>query len=268
MIKIFQNNQFGKIRVATNENNEPLFAGIDIAKALGYENPAEAIAMHCKSGDIEKHYVPHNNGIGGTNLQFIKEFAIYRLIMRSKLQEAEKFQDWVCEDVLPSIRKHGAYMTSSVIEKALSDPDTLIQLATTLKEERKQKELYRQQAEKQTKAIMENAPKVQYYDEVLQSPSTCTTSQVAKELGMTAFALNKLLAVQQIQYKQGGVWLLYAKYQDKGFTKTKTNQYNDHGEIKTTMLTVWTEKGRLFIHDIVKKIKNTAVDATLLKKHS
>jgi len=247
MIKIFQNNQFGEIRVTTNQNNEPLFNLTDVAKALGYVNPQKAVRDHCKG--VNEMDTPSNGGV--QKMKYGKDSNIYRLVMRSKLQEAEMFQDWVCEDVLPSIRKHGAYMTTSAIEKALTDPDTLIQLATTIKDERKQKELYQQQAVLQSKVINENAPKVKYYNEVLQSESTYTTSQIAKELGKSAIALNRLLAAQQIQYKQSGVWLLYAKYQDKGFTKTKTKPYNDNGEIKTAMLTVWTEKGREFIHGLV-----------------
>ncbi|MBK3519724.1 phage antirepressor KilAC domain-containing protein [Carboxylicivirga marina] len=250
MIKIFQNNQFGEIRVATNENNEPVFCLKDLCNALGLSNNRKVKSQ--LDEDVTLSYPLETPG-GLQNTTFVTEPGMYSVIIRSDSPIAKPMQRWITHDVLPSIRKHGTYMTSAVIEKALSDPDTLIQLATTLKEERKQKELYRQQAETQTKAIMENAPKVQYYDEVLQSPSTCTTSQVAKELGMTAIALNKFLAAQQIQYKQGGVWLLYAKYQDKGYTKTKTNPYNDHGEIKTTMLTVWTEKGREFIHGIVNQ---------------
>nr|DAK21840.1 MAG TPA: repressor domain protein [Caudoviricetes sp.] len=107
-IKIFENPDFGQVRVII-ENGEPLFVAKDVAVLLGYQNPTEAIATHCKSGDIEKRYVAHLNGVGGTKLQVIKEANLYRLIMRSKLQNAEKFQDWVVEEVLPSIRKTGSY---------------------------------------------------------------------------------------------------------------------------------------------------------------
>lgn len=107
-IKIFENPDFGQVRVII-ENGEPLFVAKDVAVLLGYQNPTEAIATHCKSADIEKRYVAHLNGVGGTKLQVIKEANLYRLIMRSKLQNAEKFQDWVVEEVLPSIRKTGSY---------------------------------------------------------------------------------------------------------------------------------------------------------------
>lgn len=107
-IKIFENPDFGQVRVII-ENGEPLFVAKDVAVLLGYQNPTEAIATHCKSADIEKRYVAHLNGVGGTKLQVVKEANLYRLIMRSKLQNAEKFQDWVVEEVLPSIRKTGSY---------------------------------------------------------------------------------------------------------------------------------------------------------------
>ena len=111
-IKIFNSPRFGEIRTAKTESGEPLFHATDIAKSLGYENPAEAISTHCKSGNIAKCYIPHTNGLGGVNMQFIPETEVYRLVMRSKLPDAEKFQDWVCEEVLPSIRKTGGYVVA------------------------------------------------------------------------------------------------------------------------------------------------------------
>ena len=104
----------------------------------------------------------------------------------------------------------------------------------------------------QENVIVENAPKVKYYEEVLQSDSTYITSQIAKELGVGAVTLNRKLNERMVQYKQNGTWLLYSNYQNKGYTKTKTHTYNDNGTQKTAMQTVWTEKGRLFIHRLLK----------------
>ena len=137
-IQIFKNNQFGEIRTIV-EDNKILFSGFDVATSLGYANPNEAVVTHCKSSNIEKRYVAHKNG-GGVNAYFIPESEVYRLTMRSNLKSAEKFQDWVTEDVLPSIRKHGAYMTDVTIEKVLTDPDLLISLATALKEGKEREE--------------------------------------------------------------------------------------------------------------------------------
>ena len=115
--------------------------------------------------------------------------------------------------------------------------------------ELEQKEM---QLQIQSNQIKQAAPKVDYYDNVLQSNSTYTTNQIAKELGMSAIGLNKELHDLGIQYKQSDTWLLYAKYQSKGYTKTKTHTFTDnHGKQQTAMQTVWTEKGRKFIHSCV-----------------
>ena len=107
-IQIFKNEVFGEVRVA-GTNEEPLFCAKDVATALGYSDTADAIQRHCKSG--KKVFCPHKNGMGGTNMVYIPEKDVYRLIMRSNLPNAEQFQDWVCDEVLPSIRKHGGYLT-------------------------------------------------------------------------------------------------------------------------------------------------------------
>lgn len=112
---------------------EPLFCAKDVATALGYSDTADAIQRHCKSG--KKVFCPHKNGMDGTNMVYIPEKDVYRLIMRSNLPNAEQFQDWVCDEVLPSIRKHGGYLTPDKIEEVLSNPDTIIRLATQLKNE-------------------------------------------------------------------------------------------------------------------------------------
>ena len=113
-VQIFKNPQFGEVRTVV-VNDKPMFVAKDIAMALGYEKPQNAVLTHCKSGDAlncNTAYIPHENGIGGTNVTVIGESNVYRLIMRSKLPGAEKFQDWVCEEVLPAIRKNGGYMVS------------------------------------------------------------------------------------------------------------------------------------------------------------
>jgi len=122
-----------------------------------------------------------------------------------------------------------------------------LRLAAQQAEELERKE---QRLKLQQQVITESKPKVQYHDEVLQSQSVYTTTQIAKELGMGAPTLNRKLKQLGVQYKQGGVWLLYHKYQNKGYTKTRTYTYTDNeNETKTSMQTVWTEAGRKFIHD-------------------
>lgn len=133
-----------------------------------------------------------------------------------------------------------------------SNPDTVLQLAQNWKAEKEKREFLEQQNQYQAKELQKAVPKVNYFDEVLQSNSTYTTNQIAKELGMSAIGLNKRLNDLHIQYKQSDTWLLYAKYQDKGYTKTKTHTFTDSlGKQQTAMNTVWTEKGRLFVHQLV-----------------
>lgn len=116
-----------------------------------------------------------------------------------------------------------------------------------------------EQIELQSNELKKQAPKVQYFDNVMQSDSTYNTNQIAKELGMSAVTLNRMLCKMHVQYKHNGTWLLYSKHQNKGFTKTKTHSYTDtSGTTQTSMQTVWTEKGRLFIHDIIKDNEKTA----------
>ncbi len=112
--------------------------------------------------------------------------------------------------------------------------------------------------ELQESELKKQAPKVEYYNEVLQSQSTYNTNQIAKELGTSAVTLNRFLASKKIQYKQNDTWLLYHKYQNRGYTKTKTHPFTgENGEIKTRMLTVWTEEGRLFIHGVYNSQRNS-----------
>ncbi len=140
-----------------------------------------------------------------------------------------------------------------------SNPNTVLQLVQNWADEQKKREIAEQQVrikeeqlQLQGKVIEQNTPKVNYFDKVLQSESAYTTTQIAKELGITATSLNLRLRNLQIQYKQSGTWVLYQKYQNQGYTKTRTYTYNNNGETRTTMLTVWTEKGRLFIHSQIK----------------
>lgn len=177
-IQIFQNEQFGKVRITMNENDEPLFCLADVAKALGYSNPAKAVIDHCKGVTVLE--TPTQSGI--QPIKYGKESEVYRLTMKSKLPNAEKFQDWVCDEVLPSIRKHGAYMTQETLEKALTSPDFLIRLATNLKEEKQKRIEAEQKAELAEQTIKSNAPKVLFADAVSTSQRSCLVVELAKIL--------------------------------------------------------------------------------------
>ena len=169
-IKIFENNEFGKIR-AIEYNNEPYFVAKDIATALGYKVPKDAVSSHCKGAVIYR--LPTNGGI--QDVKIIPESDIYRLIMRSKLESAEKFQDWICEEVLPSIRNHGFYATDSWLESALSNPENMINILTQYKEEREKRLLAEQTIEIQK-------PKVEYFDALIDRNLLTSFRDTAKEI--------------------------------------------------------------------------------------
>jgi anti-repressor protein len=145
---------------------------------IGYSNSAKAVIDHCKGVTVLE--TPTQSGI--QPIKYGKESEVYRLTMKSKLPNAEKFQDWVCDEVLPSIRKHGAYMTQETLEKALTSPDFLIQLATNLKEEKQKRIEAEQKAELAEQTIKSNAPKVLFADAVSTSQRSCLVAELAKIL--------------------------------------------------------------------------------------
>lgn len=145
-LEIFKNEEFGEIRTVTI-NGEPWFIGKDVAMALGYAEPRSAISKKVDAED--KGVAEMETPSGKQKMTTVNESGLYSLIMSSKLESAKRFKHWVTSEVLPSIRKHGTYMTNEVIERTLTDPDYLIQLATALKEERKARKLAEEKIERQ-----------------------------------------------------------------------------------------------------------------------
>jgi prophage antirepressor-like protein len=220
-IQIFNNEQFGQVRVIT-KGGEPWFVGKDVAGVLGYSDTNKAISMHV---DIEdKLNDKMESRLGQRGGWLINESGLYSLILGSKLPSAKKFKKWVTSDVLPSIRKHGMYATDELI----NNPDLLIAAATKIKEERQA----RLEAEKQR-------------DKLIHQNKLYTTSEIAKELGLkSANKLNQLLAEKKIQYKQNKTWLLYSKYADCGYVSIKQDIL-DSGHIIYDRK--WSGAGRDFI---------------------
>jgi len=248
-IKIFNNPEFGSVRTL-EVNGEPYFVGKDVAEILGYTNPQKAIRDHV---DEEDRTVNESFTVNGTPPILINESGLYSLILSSKLPNAKQFKRWVTGEILPSIRRHGAYMTDDVLHKAITEPDFLIQLATELKEEKQKRKQLESTVAVQTQQISELKPKASYYDVVLNAKDLLSTSKIAKDYGKSAVWLNKWLHEQGIQYKQGDIWLLYQKYAEQGYTSTKTQTFSGNdGEIHTKVHTYWTQKGRLFIYDLLK----------------
>lgn len=171
-IQIFQNEQFGQVRIAMNESNEPLFCLSDVAKALGYSNPAKAVIDHCKGVTVLE--TPTQSGV--QPIKYGKESEVYRLTMKSKLPDAEKFQDWVCDEVLPSIRKHGGYIATQQDDT----PEEIMARALLVAQETlKRKEQRLIEAEQK---IQKDAPKVLFADAVSTSQRSCLIAELAKIL--------------------------------------------------------------------------------------
>ena len=185
-LKIFENEQFGSIRTVMI-NNEPWFVGKDVAEVLGYAKARNAIATHVDTED--KKDAPIQGNLGGTQtMTLINESGLYSLILSSKLPTAKEFKRWVTSEVLPSIRKHGAYMTANTLEQALLSPDYLIRLATALKNEQEQRKLLEEKNEQQRSKIEEDKPKVIFAEAVETAKTSILVGELAKILKQNGVA--------------------------------------------------------------------------------
>lgn len=250
-IKIFENAEFGSVRTV-DIDGVIHFVGKDVAQALGYKNTKDALAKHV---DAEDKGVANCDTLGGKQeMTVINESGLYSLVLSSKLPTAKKFKHWVTSEILPSIRKHGAYMTAETLEKALTSPDFLIQLANQIKAEKEKNRQLETQIAINNQIISELQPKADYTDRILQNKGLVTITQIAKDYGTTGAKMNELLHQLKVQFKQSGQWLLYAKYQNMGYTHSETiDFYHSDGRPDVQMNTKWTQKGRLFLYELLKK---------------
>ena len=169
-IQIFKNDSFGAVRTVEVEGT-PYFVGKDVAEILGYSNTRDALARHVDSED--KADVVIHDGSQNRTMAVINESGLYSLILSSKLPKAKEFKHWVTSEILPAIRRHGAYMSDDVIEQALTSPDFLIQLATQLKEEKAQRRALEERVEA-------DRPKVLFADAVETSQTSILIGDLAK----------------------------------------------------------------------------------------
>ena len=239
-LQIFANEQFGSVRIIIIES-EPWFVGKDVAMVLGYVDVNKAIAMHVDEED--KLNDKSSPSFGQRGAWLINESGLYSLILSSKLPQAKEFKRWVTSEVLPSIRKHGMYAT----EELLENPDIAIAAFQALKEER----AARKALEAEKAALL---PKASYYDVILNCPDLISVTQIAKDYGMSAIELNTILSQEKVQFKQGGEWILYQKYAEKGYAGSRTGAHlGKSGEVKSHSHTYWTQKGREFIYKLLKE---------------
>jgi prophage antirepressor-like protein len=241
-LRIFNSTEFGSVRT-TIINGEPFFVGKDVASILGYSNPLKAIRDHV---DEEDKGVNETVTPGGTQeLIVINESGLYSLILSSKMPNAKKFKRWVTTEVLPAIRKHGMY----AIDEILNNPDLAIAALTQLKEEREKRKQLETVTLVQKQQIAELQPKASYYDLILQNKNTVPITQIAKDYGMSGRKFNELLHELGVQYKFRKTWLLYQHYAECGYTQSRTYAID---ESRSVMHTYWTQKGRLFLYDLLK----------------
>ena len=219
-IQIFKNEMFGEIRTMTNEQGETFFVGKDVATALGYTNTRKALQDHVDAEDRDGGVTIRDSIGREQRAVIINESGLYSLILSSQLPSAKAFKRWVTSEVLPAIRKTGRYELTTT---------ELKQLAST----------------------------AEYAEEVLLSVDCLTTTQVAKEMGMTGPELYRWLVALGIVYWQSGQYMLYADYARAGLAKGRTHcRRNRMGMVRTETYLVWTEAGRKFLHEVFEEMDN------------
>ena len=236
-IQIFQNVEFGAIRTMSNEQGEAMFCGKDVALALGYSNTKDALLRHVETEDKLGSQITTSGQ--SRKMIFINESGLYSLILSSKLDSAKRFKHWVTSEVLPSIRKQGGYMVAKAGE---TDEEVLARAL----------QIMQAAVQRRDEEIARLKPRADYADSVLDSINCITTTQLAKELGMSAQELNRRLCELRIQYWQSGQYMLYADYARLGLAKSRTSKHVlKHGMVMTEVYLVWTERGRDFIHQLL-----------------
>lgn len=231
------------------------FVAKDVCDILEIKNHRDAIRVLDEDEKrVSEIPTPSNGGYSSMNI--ISESGLYTIMMRSNKPESKPFRRWVTHDVLPSIRKTGSY---SVNRPSYMIEDSIERAKAWIKEEEERRELSAENRQlvgvialKDTQ-ILEMQPKASYYDVVLACKDLLPITVIAKDYGWSAKRMNEWLHNQDIQYRCNETWLLYQKYAEQGYTRTKTHVYSDEKGMKHTKVhTYWTQKGRLFLYEIMK----------------
>ena len=224
---VFKSKEFGQIRTCTVKG-ETYFVGKDVADALGYVNPNKAMIDHVDDEDKLTSRIV----MAGQNRQVIviNESGLYSLILSSKLESARRFKRWVTSEVLPQIRKNGRY--------ELEQQNRVLESRNALLEE----------------ITVQQKPLTDYARIILSSTQTVTITQIAQDYGMTPVGMNQLLFKLHIQHKVGGQWILYIPYLNKGYVQSFSSYFvKSDGEVQVKLHTRWTQSGRLFLYEELKK---------------
>lgn len=260
-VEIFNSPMFGELRTSRNEKDEPLFCLKDVCDSLELRvnDVIKRTGCHPDTIGVSNEIISHGAPTGiskEVEMYFVTEPDLYRVIFQSRKSSARKFQDWVFEEVLPTLRKEGSYsMTQSKQPLASYQIEDPIERAKRWIEEQQHTRALEAQTEQQAqtigiqqKELTIAAPKVKYYDDTLASTDCLTTTQVADDLGISARALNQQLSNAGIQYFQSGSWHLKGKYREWQLASTRTYNYiKGDGSTGTKVNLVWNQRGKRFI---------------------
>jgi anti-repressor protein len=257
-IQVFNNPQFGAVRTAGTADN-PMFCLADVCQAIGITN-ARNVKSRLDEEDVHLVDTPTN---GGTQqITFVTESGLYDVIIRSDSEQAKPFRKWVTSEVLPTIRKHGAYATATTIESILADPENAILLMQTLQKERKERLAAQQEVERLEQKELENRPKIVYADAVEGSTSSCLIGELAKMIAQNGYQIgekrlfqwlrdNHYLCAYGERFNQP-----YQQYIEQGLFTMKQNVFSVNGEMRTRNTTKVTGKGQIYF---INKFLNAPV---------
>lgn len=264
-IQIFENLEFGKVRSIVKDG-EPWFVAKDICDVFGATNRNRIMQ---DLDEDEKGYTQVTTPGGLQETATVNESGLYRLLfslqpakargvsdeyVQERIGKLKAFKRWVTHEVIPAIRKTGMYMTDNAVQNILNNPTAFIEILTEYKKVQDENKSLTMQNASQKQLIGELKPKADYTDLILKSKSLVTITQIAKDYGMSGQAMNKILHNLGIIYNQSGQWLLYRKHQAKGYTHSETvNIVHSDGREDVKMNTKWTQKGRLFLYNTLKK---------------
>ena len=255
-LQIFKNKKFGEIRTIIDKNNNVWFCLKDVCDILGIVNPSN-VKKRIKSSYIHEIEVGINTGLAVQNIKmtFINEPGLYDCIFASNKPEALEIKDWVFEDILPSIRKTGMYLTDNVFEVMMKSPERIGEMLIEFGKTKKQNEQLILENKEKDKQIIELKPAKEYLDKILSTEDTMAITQIAADYGLSGIRLNKILHDERFIRNVNGQWLLYSEHMNKGYTKSETTPVKTKdGRDKTVVLTKWTQKGRLKIHNILTNL--------------